>query len=93
MSELKMYRVDDDGEHHHAIAESEQDALVVVIEAGLASDATTPEEYIRDYGSKVTARLGGDRITLTDDDGTTTTRTADEWIAKEGRGLFSSSVF
>lgn len=93
MGELKMYRVDDDGEHHHAIAESEQDAIAVVLESGLASDATTVEEYVRDYGSKVTVRADEDSITLTEDDGSKTTRKAKEWVAQQGRGLFSSSVF
>lgn len=89
---LKMYRVDDDGEHHHAIAESEQDALAVMVECGI-SGATTIEEYVRDYGPTLTERGRAEAITLTDDDGNKTTRSVAEWIAAQGRGLLSSSVF
>jgi hypothetical protein len=92
MGELRMYRVDDDGEHHNAIAESEQDALVVLVESGI-SDASSVDEYVRDYAPTLRERASGEFVTLVDDDGIKITRTAGEWVAKEGRGLFSSSVF
>lgn len=92
MGALKMYRIDDDGEHHNAIAESEQDALVVLVESGI-SDASSVEEYVRDYKPTLRERATGELVTLVDDDGARITKTACEWVAKEGRGLFSSSVF
>jgi hypothetical protein len=92
MGTLKMYRVDDDGEHHHAIAESEQDALSVMVECGI-SDAKTIDDYVRDYNPTLKERECGETITMTEDDGRKTTRTVAEWIGAQGRGLLCSSVF
>jgi hypothetical protein len=91
MGTLSMYKVVDDGEHHNAIAESEQDALAVLVESGIYG-ATSIEEYVRDCSPTLTERPGTERVTL-NDDGTKRTRTVAEWVAENGRGLFSSSVF
>jgi hypothetical protein len=91
MGELKLYRVDDDGEHHHVIAESEQDAAKVIYET--ISNATTPEEYVREYGATFKELQPGELLTVHDEDEGKKTMTAAQWIATAGRGLVGSSVF
>lgn len=88
---LNVYKVEDGGEVHHAIAESERDAAAVVVASGLC-DAETVDDYMQKYEPTFTLRGSGESITVHEDDGPTT-RTAAEWITKEGRSLLGSTVF
>ena len=86
-----MYRVDDDGEHHHAIAESERQAAEYVFK--YISTAGDVDEYMRDYSPRFTLMGPTETLSVTDEDGSKKTLTVAEWIEGEGAGLVCSSVF
>lgn len=77
----------EDSERHHVIAEDEEDAMKVFVEAmgEIESEKT------------VTRLDDGERLVVRDDDLPPETRrvekTCREWVEKEGRGLLCSSVF
>jgi len=68
VSELYLFKVDEDGEHHSVIAHDEGDALQIIIEFGCVEEISTPEQFRAEKDIKFTRRADDFQLTITYED-------------------------